>query len=429
MLRSVAITAIYQAAGLFMSLLLSVLTARLFLPEGKADIAIFSLGAQLLGPALAMGTNSSAVFFLSRDATSQQHVALITFILMLTSLSITIVILCLDLQGFVIPASPDNFFDYALLASVVTSFVSMLSSSFLLSKRRYIAAATLAFLKGATLLAAVVAMFIMDIGAYDGVRAYITLDLGLTMLASMIAFSLTWNLNEFLRSNTVSLKTYFSYGAKSCVADLIQLLSYRSDLWIVLYFMGKNLLGQYVLAIGIAQMLWLIPRTIAGIVFPEVSGQRRDAADVARLSRLTLLFSAILSMFLGVVSLQLIPWIWGEAFSETPRALLFLLPGVVALSPAFILTGYLAGRDRLNANIAGSAAGLLTCLALDFILVPVFGLVGASIATSAAYGATLVVAMQSLKAESGKSYRDQVLVRRSDLVELTARFRQLCGVN
>jgi O-antigen/teichoic acid export membrane protein len=74
-------------------------------------------------------------------------------------------------------------------------------------------------------------------------------------------------------------------------------------------------------------------------------------------------------------------------------AVWLLLPGIVTLSVARVLSSYLLGRNRLKVDFFASLAGLAMTLVLDLTLIPRYGFVGAAIASSVAYTTTMLVNM------------------------------------
>jgi O-antigen/teichoic acid export membrane protein len=116
-------------------------------------------------------------------------------------------------------------------------------------------------------------------------------------------------------------------------------------------------------------------------------------AFTPRVFRTTLALTALGGMALAVVGRTLIVLIYGEAFATAYGPLLALLPGVVLLGGAKVLTNEIAGRGHPHYNSVASALGLGLTIVLDLLLIPRFGVLGAAIASSLAYAAIFVAAI------------------------------------
>jgi O-antigen/teichoic acid export membrane protein len=85
--------------------------------------------------------------------------------------------------------------------------------------------------------------------------------------------------------------------------------------------------------------------------------------------------------------------LFSAGFLPAYPALLILLPGVVLLGTAKILTNDIAGRGYPHYNSITSAISLIATVALDFVLVPTRGIVGAALASTLAYSLTFAVSV------------------------------------
>ena len=96
-------------------------------------------------------------------------------------------------------------------------------------------------------------------------------------------------------------------------------------------------------------------------------------------------------------------------------AVWLLLPGIVALSVARVLAGYLLGRNRQQVDLAASLAGLVVTVAFDLILIPRYGFAGAAVASSIAYATTLAVDLTWVVRHSTLTVKDLLLPTPADL--------------
>lgn len=191
------------------------------------------------------------------------------------------------------------------------------------------------------------------------------------------------------------LREAVGFGLRGHVGQFLQFVNYRFDLLVVNYFFGVSSVGIYGVSVGVAQVIWQIPNALSYALYSRVSSVGKEEGDaitckVARRSMLLSLLAAVLMAPVGTVA---IPLLFGEAFRPGVLPMLVLLPGIVALSYYKTLGVYFAGQGKPEYCSYSAAMSVGITLALDFILIPRVGIVGASIASTAAYTITSIVCL------------------------------------
>jgi O-antigen/teichoic acid export membrane protein len=140
------------------------------------------------------------------------------------------------------------------------------------------------------------------------------------------------------------------------------------------------------MAVGLAELVFFFPNAVSSLFFPQVAASSREDADrrVADVTRVTLLVTGTFAVLLMPASAVMI-WLLLPAFEASIAPLLVLLPGVVALSIAKVVGGYVTGIGRPGVNSALSIAALVLNVALNLVLIPQLGIVGAALASLISY--------------------------------------------
>jgi O-antigen/teichoic acid export membrane protein len=177
--------------------------------------------------------------------------------------------------------------------------------------------------------------------------------------------------------------------------QIVNLVSYRVELFILRYFRGLADVGVYSIAMQTVESMWLIAAAMAtAVTAPAVqSGETEAARLIARTAAKALLFTAGAAAVVAAASPFAIPFILGDAFADAALPLALLMPGVVAYAPVTVLVVYLSvrrGRPRLS--LAVSVTSGAVTLGLCFALIPPFGVTGAAIASSIGYAAGALLA-------------------------------------
>lgn len=194
-------------------------------------------------------------------------------------------------------------------------------------------------------------------------------------------------------SKTVPVRDLFKYGLPLWPGALTQFFSYRADVFILAFLLvdASAPLGYYSMGVSMAEMVFFFPNAVSILLFPHVAGSPREDSDrqVPMVSRVTLLMTAGFGLALVPVATVLIS-VFLPAFTPALPALYVLLPGVVALSIAKVLSGYLSGLGRTGLTSAVNVISFVLNVAVNLVLIPRFGILGAAASSLISYTASSI---------------------------------------
>ncbi|HZN04061.1 MAG TPA: polysaccharide biosynthesis C-terminal domain-containing protein, partial [Candidatus Polarisedimenticolia bacterium] len=147
--------------------------------------------------------------------------------------------------------------------------------------------------------------------------------------------------------------------------------------------------------VQIADTLLLLPVTVGMILLPRVAGERSERQEevTARVLRHTAMMLAGLCLAAGILVGPMVRLLYGESFSGAILATRLLLPGVLALGLNGVLMNHFGGRGMPAITAVAPAAGLLLNVALNVAVIPRFGIAGAALTSSLAYGLMLLLSL------------------------------------
>lgn len=177
-------------------------------------------------------------------------------------------------------------------------------------------------------------------------------------------------------------------GVTTTLLAVAAYLSLTIDVYVVARMRTAVELGLYTLAIGAAQMLWELGRSLVWPALGPIADLPRGQAAilVARLFRQAAAAvggAAILAWFLGPWAIRLV---YGERFAPSGEILRVVLPGIVAMAAELPLGSFVLlalGRARMLLGL--QVASILINAAICIAGLPRFGLVAAAFATSLTY--------------------------------------------
>lgn len=169
------------------------------------------------------------------------------------------------------------------------------------------------------------------------------------------------------------------------MASLYLLL--RVDILLLAAFRSDREVGLYALAVSLVELTNVATDAVATVVIKRQTHLAlTDAAELtARVVGLTVVFAAVVSAGLVLVSPLLIPFVYGQDFRGAVPALFALAPGVFALAATRSAGGYLIRLNRPWIVTSLNVGALAVNVAGNLALIPLLGIVGAGLASSLAY--------------------------------------------
>ena len=183
------------------------------------------------------------------------------------------------------------------------------------------------------------------------------------------------------------------FGARGQVGNLLWLVNLRLDFLILGALAGPAVLGVYAVGSKFAELLRL-PTTAANyVLYPRFARSERTRAD-AELRHIlprAVLATMAAAPLLALGAVAILPVLYGDAFQPAVLPACVLLVGLAVEGGAAVASAYLWGVGRPGANSIAMGVGVVLTVALDLLLIPSHGALGAAVASSAAYLATTTV--------------------------------------
>lgn len=220
--------------------------------------------------------------------------------------------------------------------------------------------------------------------------------------------------------NVKFIKKSFKYGIKGWLGDMSVKANVRLDQIILGGVVSATSLGFYSVGVVLAEMLWIIPDSIVPVLFNRIAAEKDLNAKIALTEQIhRLLFS--LSFFIALLWVCLcifiiIPYGYGSEYNESVIPFLILAPGALLYIPAKVTTKLLSGSGRILDTSKATAFGSLISIVLYFILIPIFHIKGAAIASSIGYFSVSLFCIYYTKKHFNLSIRKMLILTNDDLI-------------
>ncbi len=396
-IQNIIITFLSQVLLLFISIGTTAIVARWLGPEGKGIFALAMLVPGVLNIILNGGIGIANVYFAGSRRIDIPRLITnsIAFSFIATGIG-TCLIGGLVFTGWfqkMVPGLPLWIAIIALLWFPVALMASYLGN-ILQGLQRFLTYNIMGLVQGIlTLTLIIIFVVTFNKGLLGAVLSYI----GTAIIGLVILFLLLKKEGNFClwKWDRMVMRSTLSYGLKGHIGNILQFFNYRLDMFILNYFLGTAGVGIYSISVGISELLWHFPNAVGFVLFPKAASTKPEIMNevTPRILRITLLLTTIGAMGLYFLGEQLIEVIYSKAFLPAYVPMLVLLPGVILLGGAKVLTNDIAGRGHPEYNSVNAALGLIITVVLDLLLIPKYGVFGAALASSITYALIFFIAV------------------------------------
>ncbi len=174
------------------------------------------------------------------------------------------------------------------------------------------------------------------------------------------------------------------------LSGLVIMVYMRIDQIMIKEMLGAEGVGQYAAAVRISEAWYFVPTVISSSLFPAIINAKKVSEELyyARLQKLyDLMVWIAISVALPMTFLSdwVVNLLYGEAYSQAGGVLMIHIWAGV-----FVGLGVASGKWYLAENLQTLAFvrtfyGMLSNIILNYILIPVYGIIGCAIATLVSY--------------------------------------------
>lgn len=364
-----------------MTFFIVVLNTRMLGVEGQGNIALINLGISI---AIAMNNfiGGGAVIYLA------PREAILSLIKPAYLWALTVALLSWGLLEYL--AVFDDDFAIHIAAIALLHALFLFNSQVLLGKMKVRVYNLLTLLQVASVLLTLLCFyFILNekllFNYLTALYASFGISFGISFFLIIPYFSET-GAHSFRKG----LQELWKYGKYNQTAYLSHLLNKRMSYIFLDAFkvVGRSGVGIFSIGTQLAEAIWIASSSLATVQYSHIANSENKESNIA----LTLLMTkaSFLLGLIGMTFLLLLPeaiylWVFGDEVIGIKSILIFLAPGVVAMTCNAILTHHFSGTGRHKVGTTAALIALVVMIGANFLLIPAMGMLGAAIATSLAF--------------------------------------------
>ena len=208
-------------------------------------------------------------------------------------------------------------------------------------------------------------------------------------IITVIGFYSLFKSDKFRFNFDIKLsKKILTYGLKNEMNYFIQFLGSRLSYFFISSWLGFAFLGLFSVAVAISEAIWIISKSISTVLYSNIINTE-DAFLRIKMTEKAAFNSFILSLF-AIIILYFVPdtffsFVFGDSFVGVKRLIVYLFPGVLAVSVSKIYVHYFSGIGKMKVIIVKSTINLIMTLLFVVLLLKRFELIGACVILDIAY--------------------------------------------
>lgn len=387
-LRRIARNTAWQLADRLLrmgiGLVVAILTARHLGPAQFGELALAVTAAALLSAFTALGIDAVIVRNIVRDADAR-------FAILGTSLTLRLLTGSLGAVGLSLAAGwlPDDGALVPIIAPILILHSFDVIDLWFQSQVQigWVVAARLA-----SFLAAAVGKLLLIVHQAP-VAAFAWAHLGeacLTAAALAVAYRCAGQRLRDWRFDPIVARSLLRDAGPLLLSSVFAALYMRMDQFFLAWFSTAHELGVYCVAVRFAEVWYVIPAALASSTYPSVVAALGASPELLhrRMQRLYDVVSLIcyaIAIPVTVVAPWVIALLYGERFAGAGPALMILIWTLHFTGLGMARSSYLTARNLLGLHTLTVLSACLVNLALNVLLIPAWGAVGAAFASVIAY--------------------------------------------
>ncbi|MCF6241143.1 MAG: polysaccharide biosynthesis C-terminal domain-containing protein [Bacteroidales bacterium] len=338
-------------------------------------------------------------------------------LLLIAYLGVFITILPFSILYYIVPLAPLKYFFYVMALSVIFAF-SNINQLILLGHEDIKNRNLINLFQSVTVFLLLLYFFFVEkkITVYSYIYSLFAASL-FGMIMGLIKTKKYIIIYSFSGISILFFKV-IRLGAYNALSNLIQKINYRLSYYFIEHLLGTAALGKFSVAVKLSESTWLAGQSIASVQYARISNVKDDKKAVELtlvLFKITFLISLVSIAFFAVLPDSFYRLVFGVEFSGVNEIIWVLAPGIVALSSNMILSHYFSGMGLYKINTYASAIGLIFIVFFALVLIPAFHLLGAGIAMSFSYIASMAYSVFRFIKYSESSFSD-LLIKPNDFI-------------
>lgn len=382
--RGIVVSTLGNLAGPIAALVSAPILAQVLGAAGRGELAAATAPLFLAASGLTLGLPEAVTYLVARAPARRLSVTIRACLILLVVGGIGSLVIAL--LSPILSGGSDEVADLILLAglALVPTLVVSVVRGLARGLRRWTLLAVEQVISALLRLSALVVCAVL--GVLDPFTAMV-ITVGSTIVSAVVYLPLLRTSRHSTDDGKEPRGSLLRFGLGVWVGSAAGIVLARLDQTLVLPLSSAEQLGIYAVAVSLADAVRVFNKAVRDVVFAEQSA-KNDDGRMAMASRCSTIITTATAVAVLLISIPVIPWLFGSEFADAVPVLAVILLGTVIGNPGSIVAAGLSARGRPILRSIALLCGVAINLIGLVVLVPMFGAMGAAIASAAANGAT-----------------------------------------
>ena len=206
-----------------------------------------------------------------------------------------------------------------------------------------------------------------------------------------------WHLRNtfYFKFHWTQLKDMLKFSAPLVPSGIAVFINNYTDRLMINHYLSLDAVGIYGVAFRLAGVVSLVVWGFQGALTPLVYAHYQEPETprhLAQIFRFFTVFATLIFLFLSLFARELLSLITTPAYYPAAQLIIFLVPAILFSTMYIFAPGIAIAKKTyviLWVNVLGAASNILFC----WLLIPLYGIIGAAVATLMSYVFTFFVFM------------------------------------
>lgn len=397
---------IVKVLGLFIGIILSVLTARYFGSELKGVTAVIENNTTLYAIFLGLGIYQAYPFFRKQNpGIYHEYLNNVSTLFVIYEI-IAVMVACVMFHYEI-----NTYLAVSIILMPIEVYIKQLNYVVLIEnpRRRNMSSLIISLSEFVVILI----FWVFFEATVATAIAYFCCAIGFNLILSFVNL----RMSPFkLRFSVSKLWELIKFGFVPMLTYLCMTINYKIDIQMLELFDNVSYaqIGIYSVGVSLASKIWLIPDAIKDILLSKLVKGKKES-EVARVIRISTLVCIVSIIGLIAVGKPLITLLYGKEYEETYYIMVMMLIGVLGMIFYKMVYSYnvAQGKRAINLIFLGTAA--VTNVIGNLILIPNLGIYGAAITSIVSYNVCGICFLVYFHKVSKISFKEILVVQKSDI--------------
>ena len=199
-----------------------------------------------------------------------------------------------------------------------------------------------------------------------------------------------YKFNIKIKLNNKLLFETIKYGIFPMLSALLITMNYNIDIIILRFFVDFKNIGYYSVGVSLANQVWLIPDAFKDVLFSKTS--RSDAIDDIKMSiKVNLYISIFIILSIALLGKPIIQILYGSEYLPAYSITVIIFGGLIPMIFYKMIISLFNARGKQKLSFWILLLSVLINVVMNFILIPLYGNIGAAISSVVSYSVCGVV--------------------------------------